>query len=126
MPHRVLITSEALRHSQGKHIGVLEAGGIEIHRPSKGSFLKEAELLEGLAGCTAAMAANEPYNDALMAALPNLRVLARTGVGYDSIDVAAATRRGIAVTITPEANYQAVAEHTFALLLAVTRGVVKA
>jgi phosphoglycerate dehydrogenase-like enzyme len=57
--------------------------------------------------------------------LPQLRIIARNGVGYDQIDVAAATRRGIAVTITPHGNHQAVAEHAMALLLAVTRNVVQ-
>jgi D-3-phosphoglycerate dehydrogenase len=50
-----------------------------------------------------------------------LRVISRNGVGYDRIDVPAATRRGIAVTITADANHQAVAEHAMALLLSVAR-----
>jgi phosphoglycerate dehydrogenase-like enzyme len=50
-------------------------------------------------------------------------VIARTGVGYDAVDVAAATARGIPVTITPGTNQESVAEQTFALLLALTRDV---
>jgi D-3-phosphoglycerate dehydrogenase len=46
-----------------------------------------------------------------------LQVIARHGVGYDRIDVAAATRRKIPVCITPHANAQSVAEHTLALML---------
>jgi D-3-phosphoglycerate dehydrogenase len=45
-------------------------------------------------------------------------------VGYDAVDVAAASERGIAVTITPGANQESVAEHTFALLLALARSVI--
>lgn len=52
-----------------------------------------------------------------MATMPNLRVIARTGVGVDDVDVAAATRRGIAVAITPGANTHAVAEGAFAHIL---------
>ena len=57
---------------------------------------------------------------------PNLRVIARHGAGYDTVDVDAATERGIPVTITGAANAGAVAEHVFALLLAVARNIVPA
>jgi D-3-phosphoglycerate dehydrogenase len=57
---------------------------------------------------------------------PNLRVIARHGAGYDTVDVDAATARGITVTITGAANAGAVAEHVFALLFAVARHVVAA
>jgi D-3-phosphoglycerate dehydrogenase / 2-oxoglutarate reductase len=54
---------------------------------------------------------------------PNLRIIARHGAGYDTVDVDAATERGIPVTITGAANAGAVAEHVFALLLAVARNI---
>jgi D-3-phosphoglycerate dehydrogenase len=50
-----------------------------------------------------------------------LRVIGRHGVGLDSVDMIAATARGIAVVYTPEANSNAVAEHTIALILALAR-----
>lgn len=50
-----------------------------------------------------------------------LRVIGRAGVGVDNIDLEAATRAGIAVMNTPGANAVAVAEHTFALMLAMAR-----
>jgi phosphoglycerate dehydrogenase-like enzyme len=58
---------------------------------------------------------------ALMDAAPALRVIGRHGVGYDQIDVAAATERGIQVVYTPGANTQAVAEHTLAFLIGLTK-----
>ena len=54
-------------------------------------------------------------------ALPSLRVIARTGVGYDGIDVDAATARGVAVCNTPGALHTAVAEQTVALVLMLAR-----
>ena len=51
-----------------------------------------------------------------------LRAIARHGVGYDSIDIPAATERGIPVTITPGANEDSVAELTITLMLGVYRG----
>ncbi|MFE7227296.1 hydroxyacid dehydrogenase [Nocardioides sp. NPDC057577] len=61
-----------------------------------------------------------------VAEAPHLRVIARHGVGYDSVDIEAASRRGIPVTITADANSRSVAEHAFALLLSVARKVPQA
>lgn len=52
---------------------------------------------------------------------PNLKVIGRTGVGYDSVDVAEATRRGIPVVITPGANNRSVAEHAVAMMFALSK-----
>jgi glyoxylate reductase len=57
------------------------------------------------------------------AAGPDLRVVANFGVGYDSVDVAEATRRGIVVSNTPDVLTEATAELTIALLLALLRRV---
>ena len=56
---------------------------------------------------------------------PQLKVIGRTGVGYDSVDVAAATERGIPVVITPGANNRSVAEHTVALMFALSKNLVE-
>jgi len=61
--------------------------------------------------------------DAAMAAAPGLRIIAKHGVGYDTIDVEAATRRNVLVTIATGANAISVAEHALALMLGVARGV---
>ena len=60
-------------------------------------------------------------NAALLEHAAKLRVIGRAGVGVDNIDLDAATRHGIAVMNTPGANAVAVAEHTFALMLALAR-----
>ena len=57
----------------------------------------------------------------LIAAAPRLRVIGRTGVGVEKVDLDAATRRGIPVVITPDAGAQAVAEGALALMLALTK-----
>jgi len=54
-------------------------------------------------------------------AASSLEVIARTGVGVDNVDVEAATRRGIPVCYTPEANYASVVEHTLAFILALAK-----
>ena len=74
-----------------------------------------------LAGAVAAIVSTDPFDAQVLAASPDLRVIARVGVGMDSIDVDAATVHGVAVTITPGANEATVADHTVGLMLAVLR-----
>jgi D-3-phosphoglycerate dehydrogenase / 2-oxoglutarate reductase len=62
----------------------------------------------------------------VIAAAKRLRIIARHGAGSDGVDLAAATARGIVVTTTGPANAGAVAEYTFALLLALLRRVTQA
>jgi D-3-phosphoglycerate dehydrogenase / 2-oxoglutarate reductase len=69
------------------------------------------------------MAGGERYSAEVLGAAPKVKIIARTGVGYDAIDVPAATARGVAVTIAPGTNQESVAEQAFALLLALKRRV---
>jgi D-3-phosphoglycerate dehydrogenase len=62
-----------------------------------------------------------PITRAVFAALPNLKMVVRYGVGYDSVDVAAATEHGVMVVNVPDYGVQEVADHTLALLLAMVR-----
>ena len=70
------------------------------------------------------LAGGERMTPDLFALAPKFRVIARTGVGYDLIDVAAASAHKVAVTITPGTNQDSVAEQTLALLLALARRIV--
>lgn len=67
-----------------------------------------------------------PTNEALMARLPNLELIANFGVGYDSIDAAAAARRGIVVTNTPDVLNDEMGDFTVGLLLATVRALPEA
>ncbi|GAA2721540.1 2-hydroxyacid dehydrogenase [Cellulomonas aerilata] len=85
-------------------------------------------LLHDVAGAAAAVVTLTERVDAEFfdAAGPQLRVVANVAVGYDNIDVAEAARRGVVVTNTPGVLDDATADHTFAMILAVTRRVVEA
>lgn len=61
------------------------------------------------------------FTDAIMAECPSLRLISIWGTGTDNIDLAAARRRGIAVTNTPGVSAPSIAEHTIALMFAVAR-----
>ena len=89
--------------------------------PAAASLGSEIGNAEGLIVRSATKA-----NAALIEKAPKLRVIGRAGVGVDNVDVEAATRRGILVMNTPGGNAVSVAEHTFALMLALARAVPQA
>ncbi|MBE8954614.1 MAG: phosphoglycerate dehydrogenase [Quinella sp. 2Q5] len=62
----------------------------------------------------------------VLARATNLKIIGRAGVGVDNIDVAAATERGIIVINSPDGNTIAATEHTFAMMLAVSRNIPQA
>jgi D-3-phosphoglycerate dehydrogenase len=83
-----------------------------------------AELFADLADADALMVRSATRVDAeLLAAAPQLRVVARAGTGVDNVDVAAASARGVLVVNSPGANSISVAEHACALMLALARSV---
>jgi D-3-phosphoglycerate dehydrogenase / 2-oxoglutarate reductase len=87
------------------------------HLPPDARFVADPgpEDLRGAAG--AIVRADALVDAALLDRMPNLRVLARTGVGVERVDVAEATRRGLAVVVTPGAGTHAVAEGALAMIL---------
>jgi phosphoglycerate dehydrogenase-like enzyme len=120
---KVLITPMTLAGLDGPYLGVLREAGFEIGYPKPSYLLTEQALLEALPGVCATIAGSEPYTPRVIAANPQLRVIARAGVGYDAVNLAAATERGVAVAIAPGTNHDAVAEHTFALMLSLAKDV---
>ena len=118
---KVLIAPTALAGLQTSFADTLRKAGFELVYHGRPAQLEEDQLMEALAGIDASVAGSEPYSARILAAHPRLKVIARVGVGYDAVDVDAATRQGIAVCIAPGTNQGAVAEHTFALMLALTR-----
>jgi len=88
--------------------------------------LTRDELLEGVRDAEGLLClVTDRIDEDLLASAPRLRVIANYAVGFDNIDLAAATRRGIAVTNTPDVLTAATADMAFALLLAVSRRVIE-
>ena len=120
-----LVSPREVRQFEPRYADVLHAAGWDIAYPppAEANILTPSELREALVGVSAVIAGGEAYTDELFRQFPTLRVVARVGVGYDSVDVAAATTHGVAVTVAPGTNHESVAEHAFALMLAFTRHV---
>jgi D-3-phosphoglycerate dehydrogenase len=121
---KVLIAPMTLAGIPGPFLTVLQSAGFELIFPNLGHQLNEDELLRALDGIAASLAGSEPYTPRVFATHPQLKVVARAGVGYDAVDVLAATQAGVAVTITPNTNQGSVAEHTFCLMLGLVKSIV--
>ena len=106
------------------HEILTEAGFEIVCRPPDISLRDPDKLLEWLPGIDALVAGLETVNRKVLEK-SGLRAVARFGVGYDSVDVEAATQRGVAVTITPGVNHISVAEHTITMILALLRLVIE-
>ncbi len=90
------------------------------------TLLDEKDLAAFIGSADAAMTIlADPVTDAVMAACPNLKIVANVAVGYNNIDLEAAARRGIWVTNTPDVLTEATADLAWSLILAVTRRVVE-
>jgi D-3-phosphoglycerate dehydrogenase len=117
------VVGTSIDSGSGPHIEILQAAGIQFSEVSRTRDLRRNEqLIEALAGADAVIAGAEPYSRKVIETLPALRVIARSGVGFDAIDLEACDRAGVVVCTTPGVNHHSVAEHTFALLFGVARG----
>jgi phosphoglycerate dehydrogenase-like enzyme len=117
---RVLVTTDYLHPGDEVDVLLRKHGHQVIHSPAVGAR-DDAEALALFDGVAGAIVASEPVTAEMLCSAANLKVIARSGVGYDSIDVGAAAARGIRVCNTPGVNHDAVAELTIALLLMATR-----
>jgi phosphoglycerate dehydrogenase-like enzyme len=118
---RIVVTTEGARHQLGM-LAALRADGVEVvERLDLGDTKDRAALVAGLAGAWGVVAGGEGYTHEVIGAAPDLRAIVRWGVGYDRVDVAAASELGVAVCIVPGANADAVADMALALALACVR-----
>lgn len=101
-------------------IDILEASaGISVSAPGK---MERADLLEAVADAQGLIIRSGVTADAeLFAVAPQLKAIARAGVGVDNVDLAAATAQRIVVMNTPGGNTISTAEHTFGLMIALSR-----
>jgi D-3-phosphoglycerate dehydrogenase len=122
--YRVLLTAHTARLAKGNHLQQLVDAGCEIVDGPYRRPATEDELIPLLDGIDAALATTDAYTRRVFAAAPRLKVIARTGVGFDSIDLAAAAEHGVWVTTTPGTNEFSVADMALTLILALARQLV--
>jgi D-3-phosphoglycerate dehydrogenase len=119
---RVLLTTTSFQDTPGKHHDVLTESGFEIVK-ARGP-LDEKQMLALIAdgGFDGLLNGDDQITARVIdAALPRLKVIAKYGIGLDSIDVGHATAKRLPVLFTPGVNETTVAEHTIALMICVAK-----
>ena len=115
--NKVLCNIQQIYGRPAQYLQPLRDAGLEIVMNEKGRLLTEDELIGRLPGVFATIAGGEPYTERVFASSPDLKVVARFGVGWDKVDVAAATRHGVAVAMAFGTNHESVADGAFALAI---------
>lgn len=122
---RVLVCVNHLADREAPYLARLERAGFVVERNRLGRHYTEDELCQVLPGVFATIAGGEPYTDRVLTAAKDLKVIARFGVGYDNVDVAAATRHGVAVAMAFGTNHESVADGAFALMAGIAGDLVR-
>jgi D-3-phosphoglycerate dehydrogenase len=126
MTVRVLVTARSFGNSAGPHHEYLRDNGCEVDLRAKPQPMTADELAEIIDGYEGAILGLDACDASVLERATKLRVISRYGSGVDSVDLDAASKRGIVVTNTPGANRIAVAELTIGLMFALARQIPQA
>ncbi len=99
---------------------VLDKAGYELNLLEK--YEDDNQLLEAVAGVDAMIIRSDKVTAGVLAAAKNLKIVVRAGAGYDNIDLAAATEKGVVAMNTPGQNSNAVAELALGMMVYMARG----
>lgn len=121
MSEKILQALSTFAEYGNEPLDLIGKSGIECQFNRTGRRATREELMEWGADCTGVIAGVEPYDAAVMDAMPNLRCISRAGVGVDSIDLDEAKKRGIVVRNTPEVVVRPVVELTVAMIFDLMR-----
>ncbi len=126
MKRKVLVSHPWTRDSIPHHddfIRQLEEKGCEIVHFPKQSSMSDDDIREWIPGCYAHICGGVQWNARAMEKADSLKIIARIGVGFETVDIPAATAKKIVVATTPGAGAETVSEFAFALMLALSRRV---
>ncbi len=125
MPDTIAITAVTMRDENNEVAQTLKREGYSLAIHPKITPPTADELRDLLRNATGVIAGSDAYTRQVMEEARALRVISRNGVGYDAIDLAAATELGIVVAFVPDAMVDSVADLTLGLLLAAARRIVE-
>ena len=100
-------------------VNILTEGGHEVVKLEK--YADQPDLVKAVADVEAMIIRSDKVTEEVMAAAPKLKIVVRAGAGYDNVDLAAASARGIVVMNTPGQNSNAVAELALGLMIFMAR-----
>lgn len=114
---RILVNCPQFSARAAAFLDRLTQAGFEVSINETGRILTEDELTARLPGVYATIAHGESYTARVFAAAPDLRLVARYGVGHDRVDVTSATRHGVTVAMAYGTNHESVADYAFAMAI---------
>jgi D-3-phosphoglycerate dehydrogenase len=118
MAKKVMVLVQQIAPRPAPYLNRLREAGFEVLHSGLPRLANEEELIGLLDGVYATIAGGEPYTERVFASARELKIVARFGVGWDQVDVAAATRHGVAVAMAFGGNHESVADGAFTLLSA--------
>lgn len=121
----VCVTASHFHFPEQEYYGLFRQAGFEVRfvDPVQHNLMEPQVLLQALEGCDAVLCSTEPYSPEILAKC-RARVISRAGVGFDSVDLQAATANNIVVTRTPGVLHESAAEQTLAFIFAIYRNVI--
>lgn len=120
MSKRILLTTTSYQDTPGPHHDLLASSGFEVAR-ERGP-LPEETMLELAGEFDGFLCGDDAITQAVIErSSPRLKVISKYGIGLDKIDVKFATSQQLPVLFTPGVNHTTVAEHTFGLLLGLSK-----
>jgi len=125
MSWKVLITARTLNEVGHSALALLREAGCELTLPPRWGPYRAEELPPLLRDHQAVLASMDEFTVGVLASpeAAQLKIISRWGVGYDAIDISAATAQGIVVAYTPGLLSETVADFAFGLLLSLARQV---
>jgi len=123
----LLIVARSFGYASDRAMDALsQIPGLKVTKPEHALAFDEQQMCELIPGRDMVIVGTDKVSEAVIAKADKLKVISKHGVGIDNIDVAAATANGILVTYLPGMNDRAVADMTFGMILALSRGICRA
>lgn len=125
MSYKVLVTPRSFGRHSNQPDDILTASGVEVKKNPYGKILTEEQMIEEIKEVDGIIVGVDPLNKEVLQHAKKLKVISKYGVGIDNIDVEYAKEKNIEVVTAVNANADAVADYTLALMLSVARKVVE-
>ena len=120
---KILITTLPFGQINELPLDLLKKAGVEYFINPYKNKLTENQLAELVGDFDVLIAGTESITEKVLSKAPKLKLISRVGIGLDSIDLAAARKRGIKISYTPDAPSPAVAELTLGMILTLLRSI---
>lgn len=125
LTYKVFVTPRSFGRHSNEPDEILKRFGVEVKKNPYGKILTEAQMIEEIKDVDGIIVGVDPLSKEVLQHAEKLKVISKYGVGIDNIDMDYAKERNIEVARALNANADAVADYTFAMMMSVARKVVQ-